>query len=122
MLHDSINEKYYFCRLVAKSQLSKKHRFFHSHYDNKERPYQAPTCLDHELAFIAANMAQVMPYDNVYDPFVGSASTLISAAHFNALTFGSDLDIRVILGFAVGRKSYNSELTSKVIEKAQEGS
>lgn len=78
--------------------------------------------MDHELAFIAANMAQVKPYDSVYDPFVGSASTLISAAHFKALTFGSDLDIRVILGFAVGRKSYNKDLTSKVIEQAKVGS
>ena len=58
-----------------------------------------------------ANMAQVGAYDFVYDPFVGSASTLISATHFGALTLGSDIDRRVIEGTAVGRKNYKEELT-----------
>lgn len=86
------------------------------------RPYQAPTCLDHDLAFLAVNMAQVKQHDFVYDPFVGSASTLISAAHFGAVTFGSDLDLRVILGSSVGRKAYDPELTESVIKKAEAGS
>ena len=56
-------------------------------------------------------MAQVKAYDFVYDPFVGSASTLISAAHFKAVTFGSDLDLRVISGAAIGRKAYDEQVT-----------
>ena len=67
--------------------------------------------MDHELAFIAVNMAQVREHDSVYDPFVGSASTLIAAAHFKAVTIGSDVDQRVISGSGVGRKTYDSELS-----------
>lgn len=53
---------------------------------------------------------------------MGSASTLISAAHFKGITFGSDLDERVIKGFAVGRKNYNNEVTDQIVQEAQEGS
>ena len=32
----------------------------------------------------------------VYDPFCGTGSILVAAAHFGAMTMGSDIDIRVI--------------------------
>lgn len=32
----------------------------------------------------------------VWDPFVGTGSILVAAAHLGAQTFGSDIDIRVI--------------------------
>lgn len=115
LICDPEREMIYFGRLVGKTRISNTNSYFQNIYDNKERPYQAPTSLDHELAFIVANMAQVRPYDLVYDPFVGSASTLISCAHFKALTFGSDLDQRVIAGTSIGRKTYNEELSEKVI-------
>lgn len=111
LTHDGAQNKYFFGRLVAKTISSKTKQIFHLVYENVTRPYVAPTCLDHELAFILANMAQIGAYDFVYDPFVGSASTLISAAHFGALTLGSDIDKRVIEGTSVGRKNYNEELT-----------
>ena len=60
-------------------------------------------------------MAQVRPYDLVYDPFVGSASTLISCAHFKALPIGSDIDSRVIMGTGIGRKTHKLELSDQVI-------
>ena len=108
LIHDPINTTFFFGRLVAKTRASKTKQFFHTVYDNVNRPYQAPTCLDHELAFIVANMGQICLNDLVYDPFSGSASTLISSAHFGALTFGSDIDHRVINGTAVGRQNYKT--------------
>ena len=96
LIKDGAKDMFYFGRLIAKTRISRTKQYFQSAYDVSLRPYQAPTCLDHDLAFLAVNMAQVQAHDFVYDPFVGSASTLISAAHFKAVTFGSDLDLRVL--------------------------
>ena len=68
-----------------------------------------------------ANVAQVSEGSFVYDPFVGSASTLIACSHFGAFTFGSDIDMRVLLGTSVGRMSYDNELTESVIKNAKPG-
>lgn len=32
----------------------------------------------------------------MYDPFVGTGSILVAAAHFGAHTMGADIDIRVV--------------------------
>ena len=32
----------------------------------------------------------------VYDPFVGTGSILVAAAHHGAHTFGADIDIRIV--------------------------
>ena len=39
---------------------------------------------------------QVKKGDLVYDPFVGTGSILVAAAHFGAHTIGADIDIRVV--------------------------
>ena len=80
---------------------------FHSKYSLKKRPYLGPTSTDHELAFLMANQGQVRPGDFVYDPFVGTGSIATALQHFQSFTFGSDLDIRVIKGYGVGRKTKN---------------
>lgn len=41
-------------------------------------------------------MAQVKDNQFVYDPFVGSGSLLVAAAHFNAFVMGADLDYNLI--------------------------
>lgn len=41
-------------------------------------------------------MAQVRDNQFVYDPFVGSGSLLVAAAHFNAYVMGADLDYNLI--------------------------
>ena len=41
-------------------------------------------------------MAQVRRGMLVYDPFVGTGSILIAAAHHGAMTLGADIDPRVI--------------------------
>ena len=55
-------------------------------YPLKSRKYLGPATLNAEMAFLMANQAQVTPRKVVYDPFVGSGSILIVAAHFGAIT------------------------------------
>jgi tRNA (guanine10-N2)-methyltransferase len=42
--------------------------------------------MDAEIALLMATQALVQPGQLVYDPFVGTGSILIAAAHFGALT------------------------------------
>ncbi|XP_076923000.1 uncharacterized protein LOC143584979 [Bidens hawaiensis] len=65
-------------------------------YELKSRGYLGPTAMDAEVAFLMANQAQAGPGKLVYDPFVGTGSILIAAAHFGAFTMGGDIDIRVV--------------------------
>lgn len=54
-----------------------------------------------------ANQGLVKEGDYVYDPFVGTGSIALACSYFNCFQFGSDLDIRVLQGYAVGRKNKN---------------
>ncbi|KAF8404389.1 hypothetical protein HHK36_009272 [Tetracentron sinense] len=65
-------------------------------YQLKSRNYLGPTAMDAEMAFLMANQALTTPGKLVYDPFVGTGSILIAAAHFGAMTMGADIDIRVV--------------------------
>lgn len=47
------------------------------------------------------------------DPFVGTGSILVAAAHFKSLCFGTEIDYRVIRGKGVGRKNPNCDVASK---------
>ena len=55
-----------------------------------------------------ANMGQVQEGDFVYDPFAGTGSIILACQYFNSFTFGGDLDIRVLKGYGVGRKTKNN--------------
>ncbi|KAK4801352.1 hypothetical protein SAY86_021839 [Trapa natans] len=65
-------------------------------YQLKSRKYLGPTAMDAEMAFLMANQAMAKPGKLVYDPFVGTGSILVAAAHFGAITMGADIDIRVV--------------------------
>ncbi|KAM3692421.1 hypothetical protein ACB094_08G085400 [Castanea mollissima] len=65
-------------------------------YQLKSRNYLGPTAMDAEMAFLMANQALATPGKLVYDPFVGTGSILVAAAHFGAMTMGADIDIRVV--------------------------
>lgn len=65
-------------------------------YQLKSRTYLGPTAMDAEVAFLMANQALVRQGKLVFDPFVGTGSILIAAAHFGAMTMGADIDIRVV--------------------------
>ena len=65
-------------------------------YSLKSRPYIGPTSMDVEVAFIMGNVGLARRGALVYDPFVGTGSLLVPAAHFGAVTLGADIDIRVV--------------------------
>ncbi|KAM7250599.1 hypothetical protein ACFE04_022482 [Oxalis oulophora] len=65
-------------------------------YQLKSRTYLGPTAMDAEMAFLMANQAQATPGKLVFDPFVGTGSILVAAAHYGAMTMGADIDIRVV--------------------------
>ena len=58
-------------------------------YELSKRNYLGPTAMDAELAFLMANQALVRPGKFVFDPFVGTGSILVAAAHFGAITIVS---------------------------------
>ena len=80
---------------------------YFSKYTLKKRPYLGPTSTDHELALLMANQAQIRAGDMVYDPFVGTGSIALACQHFGSYVIGSDLDMRVLKGYAVGGKTKN---------------
>jgi tRNA (guanine10-N2)-methyltransferase len=43
-----------------------------------------------------------MPNNFILDPFVGTGSLLIPPSHFKAITWGCDIDIRVLRGICIG--------------------
>ena len=98
----------FFGSMVACCRLNEtRDETFYAKYNLKLRPYLGPTSTDHELAFFMANQGQVQAGDYVYDPFIGTGSIGTALQHFGAFVFGSDLDIRVIKGYGVGRKTKN---------------
>lgn len=44
----------------------------------------------------------------------------MACSHFGAVVFGSDLDLRVLSGCGVGRKTYNEEVAKKVKQEMEE--
>ena len=75
---------------------------FYTKYNLQDRKYLGPTSTDNRLSFLMANFAQIDTGDMVLDPFAGTGSLLIPATHLGGLTYGSDLDIRVLKGYKVG--------------------
>ncbi len=70
----------------------------------KDRKYIGPTSTDCELAFLMANQGRVSKESVVYDPFFGTGSIMIACAHFKPVVcYGSDIDIRVLQGYGVGK-------------------
>lgn len=108
ILDNEDDEMIYFGNVVASCRVDDfREDTFHAKYSLKLRPYLGPTSTDHELALLMANQGQVREGDFVYDPFVGTGSIAAALQHFKAFVFGSDLDIRVIKGYGVGRKTKN---------------
>ncbi|GBE59771.1 hypothetical protein BOVATA_012640 [Babesia ovata] len=81
--------------------------YWWDHYALSKRPILAPTTLENMLAFIMANLALVKKGSVVLDPFAGSAGALITASHFGAVCFGSDIDMRILKGWGVMHHNRN---------------
>lgn len=71
-------------------------------FDLKKRAYLGTTSMDAELSLIMSNTAKVTPGSVVLDPFVGTGSMLVTAAHFGGLVVGCDIDGRQIRGGRIG--------------------
>lgn len=66
-------------------------------YSLSKRACIGPTSMDPELTFVMANMVHAGPGKLVLDPFVGTGSCLVAAAHVGAVTMGADIDWRVVV-------------------------
>ncbi|BDD58459.1 hypothetical protein MPDQ_003412 [Monascus purpureus] len=86
-------KRIYFGRWLADSS-----REIVNKYDLKKRRYISTTSMDAELSLVTANMALAAPGKLFFDPFVGTGSFCVAAAHFGALTMGSDIDGRSFRG------------------------
>ncbi|KAK7197849.1 methyltransferase-like protein [Novymonas esmeraldas] len=75
-------------------------------YDLRTRPYIGTTSMPPEESLVMANLSRVSRGHLVYDPFCGTGSLLVAAAHCGAHTFGSDTDGRAMrAGTAKGQTS-----------------
>ena len=63
-----------------------------------KRRYIANTSMNAEMACIMSNLGGVKPGSLVFDPYVGTASILLSASLHGAHTLGMDIDGRVLRG------------------------
>lgn len=90
-------EEYFMGRFVAGSAREASLTF-----DLKKRRYIATTSMDAELSLLTANLALAAPGKIFYDPFVGTGSFPLAAAHWGAVAWGSDIDGRAVRGSAAG--------------------
>lgn len=67
-----------------------------SKYDLRRRPYIGTTSMPPEESIVMSNFSGVIPGHYVFDPFCGTGSLLIAAAHCGAQTIGSDADGRAM--------------------------
>jgi tRNA (guanine10-N2)-methyltransferase len=72
-------------------------------HDLKKRNYISTTSMDAGLSLVTANMALASEGKVFYDPFVGTGSFCVAAAHFGAHTYGSDIDGRSFRGKERGK-------------------
>lgn len=79
-------KRMYFAREIGCSD-----RSLVAKYELRRRKYLGPTAMDAEIALLMSHQALVKPGMLVYDPFVGTGSILVAAAHYGALTMASSL-------------------------------
>lgn len=88
-------EKLFFGRFITNGQ-----RDVISKHTLKKRKFISNTSMDPAISLIMANMAKVDNCDLVIDPFVGSGSLLVAAAHFGAHVVGTDIDFKLLYGLS----------------------
>ena len=91
--HQERPRKIYFGRWLAEGS-----REMITRYDLKKRWYISTTSMDAELSLVTANMAHAASGKLFFDPFVGTGSFCVAAAHFGAVTVGADIDGRSFRG------------------------
>ena len=88
-------------------------------YELTKRLYLGPTTMDPEMSLLIANFAQARSGGIVLDPFCGTGSMIVAAAHYGAMTMGLDIDPRVIKH---GKSSVKKKKQGKFMETAEDGS
>ena len=74
-------------------------------YKMSERKFIGNTSMDVKLSFLMSNLGRITPNQLVLDPFVGTGSILVAAAHFGALVYGTDIDYKVVYGIGKSTKA-----------------
>lgn len=85
-------------RLFFTRWLTDGNRSIIKHFSLRTRKFIANTSMDPTLSLIMANVANIKENSLVYDPFVGSGSLLIGAAHRGAYVLGSDINFLLLHG------------------------
>lgn len=92
--HPPKSPKYiYFGRWVASGQ-----RQLSDQFSIKRRKFIGNTSMDAVLSFVMSNHACVRTGSVVCDPFVGTGSLLVSAAHFGGYVCGGDINYTIVHG------------------------
>lgn len=73
----------------------------------KKRKYIGNTSMDPEISLIMSNFGLVSSPSFVFDPFVGTGSLLLAAAHHGAFVAGNDIDYNCVHG--VGKSSRHNQ-------------
>nr|CAH0109655.1 unnamed protein product [Daphnia galeata] len=84
---------YFFGRWISDSE-----RTAVAKYSLKTRHFIGNTSMDPQLSMIMANLAQIDNGHIVVDPFVGTGSLLVAAAHFGGYVCGTDIDYLTVHG------------------------
>ncbi|KAH3660542.1 hypothetical protein OGAPHI_007128 [Ogataea philodendri] len=94
-------DQLYFGRQIETSERS---RGVLERHEIAKRPYYGTTTFDAELALVSCNLAKTAPGHLIYDPFVGTGSFALAAAHYGSLTYGTDIDFRALKGKGPDRR------------------
>ena len=105
-----VPEEWYYTRLLTTGGRSAIDLF-----DLKKRNYIGITSMDAELSLYMSNMGKLRRGCLVLDPFMGTGSFLVTAAHFGAFTLGSDIDGRQMRGNTTGNvRQYLNETRERL--------
>lgn len=85
----------FFCRYLCGNS-----RDLIDRYTLKRRKYLGTTSMEAEISLFSANQGLVKEGSFVFDPFVGTGSLIITAAHFGARVLGADIDYKILTGTA----------------------
>ncbi|ESP00213.1 hypothetical protein LOTGIDRAFT_238654 [Lottia gigantea] len=83
-------------------------------YHLQKRHFIGNTSMDAGLSFIMSNLAQVTQNSLVLDPFVGTGSLLVSAAHYGGYVMGTEIDYLVL--HAKGKPSRSKQKVRAIDE------
>ena len=83
---------------MSNDQISEGQRQLEQQYSIKKRHFIGNTSMDATLSLLMANQAKVKPGIVTFDPFVGTGSLLIAAAHFGSYVVGGDINANIIHG------------------------